>query len=114
MHNYVRSRWNLSIHPLVSAPSYCANCGKPYPWTAKAIQAALELAEEIEGLTDNDREILKQNAPNLFKDSPQTEVAATRFRKVLDKSAKVVGEAFRAVLVNVITEAAKKAVFPHG
>src|SRR5947209_12681692 len=35
----------------VTAPAYCAHCGAAFPWTTARIEAAYELAEEIDLLT---------------------------------------------------------------
>lgn len=36
-------------------PSDCSNCGQPFPLTLSRIQAAQELASELEGLTEEER-----------------------------------------------------------
>ena len=35
-----------------SVPSYCVSCGAPYPWTSSAIEAAQELIELSDSLTE--------------------------------------------------------------
>jgi hypothetical protein len=49
---------------------------------------------------------------NLVRDTPQTMVAAARFRRMLAKASPIAVDGFRTILVNVITEAAKRAMFP--
>src|SRR5579862_2867577 len=39
------------------APAFCYQCGGPYPWTERRLRAARELAEEAEGLDDDEKEM---------------------------------------------------------
>ncbi|MCK6463163.1 MAG: DUF2321 domain-containing protein [Candidatus Pacebacteria bacterium] len=94
-----------------SAPSFCINCGHPYPWTTAKLQAAHELAQEIENISDEDRIVLQKSIDELVKDSPSTPVAATRFKKIMVKVGQTTAGMFREILVDVLSEAAKKALF---
>jgi hypothetical protein len=64
-----------------TTPAFCSNCGKPYPWTEVKIQVAHDLAQELENISDDDKEILTQSINEIVKDSPRTTFAATRFKK---------------------------------
>lgn len=68
-----------------SPPSYCRACGKPYPWTALKLEAAKELVEELDGLDAEERQLLKQSLDDLVTDSPKTEVAGLRFKRLMKK-----------------------------
>lgn len=52
-------------------PSFCHSCGKPYPWTEAKIKAAQELAEEMEGLSEDQRVILKRSIDDIVADTSQ-------------------------------------------
>lgn len=93
-------------------PSYCAHCGNPYPWTSLAIEAAIELAQEVEGLTTEEREMLSKSIEEIVKGGPKTPVATTRFKKVAAKFNKGIWNAFRDILVDVASESAKKMLWP--
>ena len=71
--------------PYKSPPSYCHACGKPYPWTALKLEAAKELVEELDGLDAEERQLLKQSLDDLVTDSPKTEVAGLRFKRLMKK-----------------------------
>ena len=58
------------------APNFCHECGQPYPWTQRRIDAAKALAEDFEDLSNDERQKLKQSLDDLYRDSPNTEVAA--------------------------------------
>lgn len=102
-------------HPRVSyhydRPAYCEYCGKPFSWTAAAIAAAKELAEETE-LNTQEKDDLKNSIEDLTIDSPRTIVAATRFKRLATKAGKVTLDGFGHILTSVLTEAAKKIIFP--
>ena len=91
-------------------PAYCVACGGAYPWTQGALDAARDLAR-IE-LAEIDRNELADIIENLVADTPQTVVAASRFRRIMGKVTPTVAEGFKAILINVASEAAKKAMFP--
>lgn len=93
-----------NYHP----PNYCHNCGNPLPWTQQKISAAQELVDEIEELSKEDRNILKQSISELTQDSPRTELASVRYKKLLKKSSEAIGQAITSAVTSVATEAAKK------
>jgi hypothetical protein len=105
---YYRGSMTLSY----IVPSFCINCGQPYLWTKAKLQAAHELAQEIENISDEDRIILQKSIDELVKDSPSTPVAVTRFKKIMVKVGQTTAGMFREILVGVLSEAAKKALFP--
>jgi hypothetical protein len=101
-----------SIGRYRSPPAFCPNCGGPYPWTEAKIQAAHELAQELEGISDDEKTILTQSIDDIVKDTPQTTLAATRFKRLVSKMGKPVADAFRDILVDIVSETAKKMLWP--
>jgi hypothetical protein len=95
------------------APPFCSGCGKPLPWTVQAQEAAVELAELQDNLSTADRELLKKSLDDLIRDTPQTTVATQRVKMLLAKAGKPALESFRSILVNIVTEAVKKQLFPN-
>ena len=95
----------------IEAPAHCHACGKPYPWTASAIDAARELADELEGLNAEERESLKGTLDDLVRDSARTPVASLRFKKLAAKTGKEGAGMLKDVLVGVVSEAARKAIW---
>ncbi|PEP86081.1 DUF2321 domain-containing protein [Bacillus pseudomycoides] len=95
-----------------TAPNYCSHCGEPYPWTKIALEAAKELAQEVEGLTTEEKELLSKSIDEIVKGGPKTVVATTRFKKIATKFGAGIGNAFRDILVDVASESAKKILWP--
>ena len=95
-----------------SPPSFCHNCGKPYPWLEAKLRAAQELSDELDTLTTNEKDILKKSLDDIIRNTPQTPVAATRFKKLIAKAGPETAKAFKDILINVLSEFAKKTIWP--
>jgi hypothetical protein len=91
-------------------PRFCHSCGQPHPWTAARLEAAAALADELEGLSADERDLLKRSLVELVQDAPNAELAAVRVKKALRKVGHAGVETFRKVLVDVLSEAAKKSL----
>jgi hypothetical protein len=92
-------------------PAYCGTCGSPHPWTVLRIEAACELADEMESLSSGERDMLKQSVLELARDTPSSAVATVRLKMLLAKVGTGAAEAFRRVLADVLTEAVKRALW---
>jgi hypothetical protein len=91
-------------------PHYCYNCGKPYPWTQAKLEAAKEFAEELDGLSSKEKDVLKQSIEELARDTPKTKVAAVKVKKILAKARGAALSMLRDILVDIASETAKKAM----
>ena len=92
-------------------PSFCINCGQPYPWTISRLEAARQLTEELEILDDDEKETLNESIKNLVSDTPMTTVSVGRFKKLMKKVGPAMAGMFRDILVSVITETAKSQIW---
>lgn len=93
-------------------PGYCITCGKPYPWTEATLTAAKEYTQELEELTAEDKAALIATFDDLVADTPRTELAAHRFKKLIRKSGPVAGEFLRKMIVDIASETAVKLLKP--
>jgi hypothetical protein len=89
-------------------PAFCHKCGNAYPWIEKNLAVGAALIDEMQGLSDSEKEALAKSLPDLVRDVPATEVAVVRFKKFLPKVGETAYAAFKAVLISVVTEEAKK------
>lgn len=89
-------------------PAFCHSCGHAFPWTEATLNAASEIADELEGLTDDEREKLKQSIKDLTRDTPQTELAILRYKKLLSKAGGTAASMLNKVVTAVATAAVKK------
>ena len=89
-------------------PNYCYNCGTHLPWMQDKISAAQELVDEIEELSKDEQSILKRSILELAQDSPRTEVASVRYKKLIKKSGGFISQSLNSLVASIATEAAKK------
>jgi len=75
------------------------------------LEAAKEHAGEIEGLDAAEREQLQAAIEDLTTDGARTELAATRFKRLMRKAGQTASGGLYRLVVEVASEAAKKAIF---
>lgn len=97
----------LSV-PEFNVPRHCHNCGSAFPWIADQISAASELVDELEELSADEKAKLRESIAFLTKDSPKTELASIRFKKILSKANTAIGNAIISIITSIATDAAKK------
>ncbi len=95
-----------------SLPAFCHNCGHAFPWTVRAMQVAIDLATESGKLTDLEQKQFTESVHEVTRDTPRTQVAASRMKRILEKAGKATADAVRDVLVDVTSEAVKKVIWP--
>jgi len=91
-------------------PSFCPDCSKPYPWTEAKLKAAQELTNLLEDLSPEERETLKKSFDDIVRDTPQTTVAATQFKRLAAKVGKTAAKQLRELVVDITSETAKKII----
>lgn len=108
----IRGYYRRSISLNYKIPSFCICCGQPFPWIKSRLQAAQDLTQEINSLSAADKIILQESINDLVKDIPSTPVAATRVKRILDKVDRTTAGMFRGILLDALSDAARKVVFP--
>ena len=84
----------------VDVPSYCSNCGKPYPWTENKIATAIQMFAEFGNLDAKEKDTIEQDIKNIAKDIPQSKLSAMRIKQIWKK--------YGLVAYDVIMEFASK------
>jgi len=102
-------RVRSGINPYV--PSYCPSCGHPYPWTTTKLEALKEYAQELEELDQTDKDILASSIDDLVTETPRTQVATARYKRVAKKLGKAAYDEIKELTVSVVSETIKKALF---
>ena len=92
-------------------PAYCYNCGQAFPWTNSSLEAAAELADELDGLNQEEKEQLKNSFPDLVRNTSKTVVAETRFKKIMKKAGAEAYDGMKSILIDVVSETVKKSIF---
>lgn len=93
--------------PFAEIPSFCTSCATPYPWTSATINATRELIELSE-LNVQEKESLQSSITDILYETPQTALAATKFKIYAAKAGKLVGEGLRNFVIDFGVEVAKK------
>jgi len=96
--------------PMSEIPRYCHSCGSAYPRTGSAIAAAREYVAELE-LSESEQAQLTESIDQLVTEGPRQGLAADRFKRLVQKAGGKAGEVFKEILVAVLSEAVKKAMW---
>lgn len=101
--------WTLdTLDTSMDAPAYCPQCGEPYPWQQAKLDALSEAIDELEELTDDEKERLLESVPDLITDTLRTETAVLRVKKALTKVGAAGGKVLTSLLTSVVTDGVKK------
>lgn len=98
--------------PDISVPRFCPFCGKPFPWTSRSIAAAAELAQLNGELTPDEARAFEQHLGDVVKDSPKSMASAGRLKKLMEKLASGTATSIRELIVNLVSESAKRILWP--
>lgn len=94
-------------------PAFCYKCGKSFIWTERKIQAAIELAVEEGKLDEEESKQLEESVHAIVRDTPRTQLGASRFKKIMTKIGVSTAGAVHDIIVDVVSETAKKIIWPE-
>lgn len=92
-------------------PYYCSSCGEPFPWTEKILNNAIELVSLDDGLSEEEKKILKNVFPDLIVETPTTPVAIAKYKKYSKKAQDFIKDGLKILLINVVGETVKKQIW---
>lgn len=106
----IKGYYEGSFKFMKHTPSYCFNCGNPYPWTESALKSAQELLE-LEGvLSKEDLDYFNENKSSLIADTPNSKVVATKLKLFISKVSSSTGSVLKDIIVDVASESVKKII----
>jgi hypothetical protein len=97
-------------HIAESPPNHCHNCGATFPWKTAKLEAAKEHAAEIEELDESEKAQLQGAIDDLAAGGARTDLAASRLKRLMKKVGPKVGSGLYKIVLDVATEATKKAI----
>ena len=103
------TNWDTAAPSPRRPPNYCQACGSAHPWHQSAIANAIEVLEELE-LEEADLISAKSALPDLMSDTPKSEVAILRIRRILSKAGKPAYDIGIKVISDLASETIKKAL----
>jgi len=89
---------------------HCHDCGAPFPWITGKLAAAKEYVAELDGLDETEKTQLQGAIEDLATDGHRTELAASRFKRLMGKVGPAVGSGLYKIALDVATEATKKLI----
>jgi hypothetical protein len=92
-------------------PLFCHNCGTPFPWTQRKIDAAVELTEVTTNLSGDEVKQFRSDLEELTKNTPKMQVSAYRFKETMKKVGSATASGVRDIVVDVLSETAKKVIW---
>lgn len=93
-----------------AVPSYCHNCGSPYPWTQSALENTAAIIQEEEDITEQLKAVVVESLPDIIVETPGTNLAAVRVKKCLSAAGKFTSDAIRQFVIDFGCELAKKSI----
>lgn len=93
-----------------SKPAYCQGCGAEFPWTNRAMQAAIDLASET-SLNAEEKQQFKESVSEIARNTPNAQLAGTRIARLLIKMGNATSEAIKDIIVGIASEAVTKIIF---
>lgn len=95
------------------APKYCQACGAAHPWRQAEIANLIDILEEGE-LPAEDMQAIKEALPDVTAETPRSQSAAMKVRRLMGKMGKPAYDIAIKVLSDLVSETAKKTLFPGG
>lgn len=98
---------NVFVARAVPVPAYCHGCGRPYPWQEAAIANLKDILREGE-LSNDDIAAAEAALPDVLRDTPKSEAAALRLKRIMGGLGKPVYDVALKVVSDIASETAKK------
>jgi hypothetical protein len=92
--------------------AFCHACGKPFPWTERRIQAAIDAFVDEIGPGD-DANQFAESVREVARETPKTELAAKRLVRLMGKIKGTAVDLVKKAVDAVACEVAKRIIFPH-
>ncbi|OFO55635.1 DUF2321 domain-containing protein [Nosocomiicoccus sp. HMSC059G07] len=101
----------VSIGFEYKTPSFCHECGNPYPWTERVLENALEILSLDESLSEDHKNIIQSTFPDLLIDTPDTPVAVAKYKKYMPKAAEYVQLGVKSILINLVSDTVRQSIW---
>jgi hypothetical protein len=88
-------------------PKYCTKCGRAFLWQVAALEN-LEGVLKESGLSDSDLKEMTTALPDVVHDTPKTQLASMKFKRILGGLKKPAYDIAVKVVTDIASETAKK------
>jgi hypothetical protein len=108
-------RGNYHVRGIVGGiedpPDFCHNCGKPYPWMKKLIEAATKEIDAAKSLNDTEKQEFVEAIQEVRGDSTLSKMAGHKIKKYVARLGPAAGEVIKEVVTKIASEAISKGIF---
>lgn len=89
-------------------PSFCDECGHPYPWTERILESANAIFDMLDEISPENKEHLKEIFPDLISDTSKTIPSALIFEKIISPLTPIAKTAMQSAFGKTIVAEALK------
>jgi hypothetical protein len=75
------------------------------------LKAAKELVGEATLLSSTEKEELSRSIEDMVRDTPNAQVATVRYKSLITKAGKTIADGARDIIVDIVSESIKKALW---
>jgi len=93
---------------LAAPPRYCPACGRPFPWTERAMSAARQVIREMAALDLHERDQLRRSIDHIIRQTPQTPQAVRRINDALSRIGGESAEGLRELFLSIASAEIKE------
>lgn len=90
------------------ADTFCYHCGKPYPWTESKFENAELIINELDCLSDTDKEKLCHSLKDLYSETSKTSYAILLVKKAMIACKGILRDSFMGMLTEFCCVAVKE------
>ena len=98
---------------LAAPPRYCPACGRPFPWTERALSAVRSVIREVAALDLHERDQLRRSIDHIIRQTPQTPEAVRRINVALARVGGETADTLRGLFLSIASAEVKEQLAGH-
>jgi hypothetical protein len=98
----------LHASAAATAPRYCHCCGRPFPWTERAVSAVRMAIRQVGALDPYERDQLRRCLDHLIHETPQTRLAVLRVNAALSRVGGETAASLRELFISIASDGVKQ------
>ena len=109
IHGYEVNNNGITFYGSKSTPAdaFCYHCGNPYPWTESKFENAELIINELDCISDTDKEKLRLSLKDLYSETPKTSYAILLVKKAMTSCKGILKDSFMVMLTEICCAAVK-------
>jgi hypothetical protein len=114
-HTKIRGYYRIEGIALIGGyviPKFCHECGKPYPWTERKMDAVYKLIDENKKLNSSEKEVLKKLIWEIVIESPTEDMAIEKAKRLLQIMGNEAVKLLKSLLSDLLSEVVIRQLFP--